>query len=137
MLEPPYDNHGSVTPVSGMRPVTPPTMTKTCSASENDSPAASSLPNESRHDSAARSPRSTMRPNSSSTAMTPTRPSSSPMAAMMKSVLANGTTPGLPSPRPVPVRPPVPKPNSDCTSWNPAPSGSANGSSQVSTRRCT
>ena len=69
--------------------------------------------------------------------MTPTRPSSSPIAAMMKSVLANGTVPGRPSPSPVPVSPPVPKPNSDWTSWKPFLSGSANGSSQVSTRRCT
>jgi hypothetical protein len=66
-------------------------MTKTCRQSENDSPAASSLPKESRTDSAVRRPRSTMRPKTSSTAMTPGEPSSSPMAAMMKSVLANGT----------------------------------------------
>src|SRR5207249_3738311 len=55
--EPPYDSHGVVMPVSGMRPETPPTMTKTCRPIENDRPPASSLPNESRTSSADRMPR--------------------------------------------------------------------------------
>ncbi len=47
----------------------------------------------------------------------PTRPSSSPSAAVMKSVEANGTMSGRPAPSPVPKMPPVPSPNSDWTSW--------------------
>ena len=39
--------NGSVTPVSGITFVTPPTMTNTCSANTAPSPAASSLENES------------------------------------------------------------------------------------------
>ncbi len=42
--------------------------------------------------------------------MTAVRPSSSPIAAMMKSDSAYGTRPGMPSPRPRPVRPPQAKP---------------------------
>ena len=50
---------GSVTPVSGMTRVTPPTMTKTCSAKTAVSPVASSLENESRASVAILKPRST------------------------------------------------------------------------------
>ena len=40
---PPYETNGSVTPVSGITRVTPPTMTNTCSASTEVRPAASSF----------------------------------------------------------------------------------------------
>ena len=50
-----------VRPVSGISLVTPPTTTKTCSASTMASPAASSLPNASRQIRAVRRPRSTIR----------------------------------------------------------------------------
>ena len=52
----------------------------------------------------------------------------------MKSVDASGTKSGRPAPRPVPKMPPVPSDSSDCTSWYPSLSGSANGCSQMSTR---
>ena len=50
--------NGSVTPVSGMSFVTPPTMTKTCSASTAVRPVASSLENESVASIAVLKPRS-------------------------------------------------------------------------------
>lgn len=78
------------------------------------SPAASSLPKLSRTASAVRMPRITNTQNSISTAESPIRPSSSPIAEMMKSVLANGTCDGRPLPSPVPARPPVASPDSDC-----------------------
>src|SRR6185437_2951670 len=46
--EPPCDRKGMVRPVSGISRVTPPTTTKHCSATENASPAARSLPKPSR-----------------------------------------------------------------------------------------
>ena len=49
--------NGSVTPVSGITRVTPPTITNTCSANTADSPAASSVENESRDIVAALKPR--------------------------------------------------------------------------------
>ncbi|SIL25513.1 Uncharacterised protein [Mycobacteroides abscessus subsp. abscessus] len=52
---------------------------------------------------------------SMSTPARPTKPSSSPTAAMMKSVEAAGTVPGWPLPSPVPKMPPVAKLNSDWT----------------------
>src|SRR5581483_11816832 len=58
-LDPPYARKGVVRPVSGMRRVTPPTITKTCSASETERPVASSLPKSSRQMIAVRRPRST------------------------------------------------------------------------------
>ena len=60
--EPPCAMNGVVRPVSGMSRVTPPMTTNTCSANENASPAASSLPKASRQVSAMRRPRSTMSP---------------------------------------------------------------------------
>ncbi len=58
--EPPYESHGVVTPVSGMRSETPPMMTKTCRPIEKAMPPASSLPNESRTSRAVRMPRRLM-----------------------------------------------------------------------------
>src|SRR5690606_2968846 len=58
--DPPADRNGVVSPVSGTRPLTPPRIAKICSPSVNDSPPASSLPNESRTVSAARRPRVTI-----------------------------------------------------------------------------
>ncbi len=52
-----------------------------------------------------------------STAANPIRPSSSPIAATMKSVFANGTCDGRPLPSPVPAIPPVARPKSDCEIW--------------------
>ena len=50
--------NGSVTPVSGMTFVTPPTITNTCSAKTAVSPTASSFENESRASVAILKPRS-------------------------------------------------------------------------------
>src|SRR5215472_2830141 len=88
--DPPSDRNGVVTPVSGIRPLTPPTITNTCRASTKDSPPTRSLENGSLTPSAARSPRWTSRPKISSRAMTPTRPSSSPKAVKMKSLCTSG-----------------------------------------------
>ena len=51
------------------------------------------------------------------TAIVPSRPSSSPIAAKMKSVVATGIRFGWPRPRPVPWKPPLPNANRLCTSW--------------------
>ena len=59
--DPPEDRNGMVRPVRGMTRVTPPTTTKHWSASENDRPAASSLPKPSRVPSEVRNPRWTSR----------------------------------------------------------------------------
>ena len=48
----------------------------------------------------------------------PVRPSSSPIAATMKSDSAKGTRSGLPSPKPRPIRPPQAMPNIASTGWN-------------------
>ena len=77
-------------PVSGIRRMTPPTMTNVCSAMTVVSPTASSLPKPSVRCSACGAPARTARTYSSSTAVTPNSPSSSPIAAKMKSVQANG-----------------------------------------------
>src|SRR5436305_4270818 len=115
--DPPYDKKGVVRPVNGINRVTPPTTTKTCSAIEKARPAPSSLPNESRTASAARKPRITSSAKIVRTAISPASPSSSPMVATMKSLLANGTMSGRPCPSPLPRIPPDAMPNIDCTSW--------------------
>ncbi len=51
--------NGSVTPVSGITRVTPPTITNTCSANTEARPTASSVENESRAISAVLNPRAT------------------------------------------------------------------------------
>ena len=94
--EPPADRNGVVSPVRGIRFVTPPTTMNTCSPITNASPHASSRPNTSRAASAVRSPRSTRIAYRSSSAIRPVSPSSSPTAEMMKSDLAYGTRSGVP-----------------------------------------
>ena len=59
------------------------------------------------------------------------------MAAKMKSVSDNGMRVGLPRLMPVPVTPPAENANWASTIWKPSPFGSAQGSSQMSTRSCT
>src|SRR5690606_14176414 len=86
--EPPAARNGAVSPVTGMIRVMPPTTTKTWKAKTNAIPEAKSLPNPSRTPIPARMPRSaTMRYRSRMTS-SPTKPSSSPSAAMMKPELA-------------------------------------------------
>ncbi len=88
--EPPWLMNGVVRPVSGSRRVTPPMIANTWRANTSDRPADSSLPNGSFELSAVRRPRATMSPYTRITAIRPTRPSSSPIAAVMKSLLARG-----------------------------------------------
>ena len=64
-------------------------------------------------------------------AVVPNRPSSSPMAAKMKSVSTTGMRSGLPRPRPVPPTPPHARANQLCTTWKPSPLTSVHGSSQI------
>ena len=83
-----------VSPVSGISLVTPPTTMNSWIAIVDASPAASSLPKLSRTAIAVRRPRMIRIVYSIRTAARPTSPSSSPTAAMMKSVDAAGTVPG-------------------------------------------
>src|SRR3954452_18966323 len=77
MIElPPYEMNGSVTPVSGITFVTPPTITNTCSASTDVRPAASSFPNPSPEIIAVLKPRRMKSRYDSSSAQAPNRPSS-------------------------------------------------------------
>src|SRR5262249_12744397 len=71
--EPPYDTNGSVTPVSGMTRVTPPTITNTCSAITEVSPAASSFQTGWRAGAAVLNPRPA---NTRSTPISPHAPTS-------------------------------------------------------------
>ncbi len=81
------------------------------------SPAANSFGNGRSAWTAMRKPAPTSSRNPMRIPTVPIRPSSSPMAANMKSVDAAGIFPGLPRPSPVPANPPVPNANSDCTIW--------------------
>jgi hypothetical protein len=120
-----------------MSPVTPPTMTKTCRQRENDRPGGQELaegvahrqrgPQAALHDQAEHEQD---RHDADEPELLADRRHDEVGARVRHRA-------GTPLTEPVPVRPPVPKPNSDCTSWKPAPSASSNGSSQMATRRCT
>ena len=72
-----------------------------------------------------------------SISVTPMRPSSSPITAMMKSVRLAGKKPSwlcVPSNRPLPLNPPEPSAVLDWMMFQPAPCGSRSGSNNVSTR---
>src|SRR4051794_15588910 len=73
---PPYEMNGSVTPVSGITFVTPPTITNTCSARTAVSPAASNLPKPSPEIIAVLKPRRMKSRYASSSAAAPNSPSS-------------------------------------------------------------
>ena len=94
-------------PVSGMIRVTPPMMTKLCTPTMIDSPVASSFSKGRSQRMAMRSPVPTMSRKAATTAAAPSRPSSSAMAAKMKSVAASGMRWGLPRPGPSPKIPPA------------------------------
>src|SRR6266511_311961 len=113
--EPPYDTNGSVTPVRGMRRVTPPRMTNVWMPMMLVRPAANSFGNGRSAWTAMRNPAATSSRNAIRIATVPSSPSSSPIAAQMKSVDAFGILSGLPSPRPVPAKPPDPNENRDWT----------------------
>src|SRR6266540_4143498 len=115
--EPPYETNGSVTPVRGMSRVTPPRMTNVWMPMMLVRPAANSFGNGRSACTAIRNPAATSSRNAIRIATVPSSPSSSPIAEKMKSVDAFGILSGLPSPRPVPAKPPDPNENSDWTIW--------------------
>src|SRR6185503_3855890 len=82
-----------------MMRVTPPTVTNASSATSVDRPTASSVEKPSGARSPTRSPLPTSTRIRSSTAVVPSNPSSSPIAAKMKSVAANGISPDDPAAR--------------------------------------
>jgi hypothetical protein len=92
-------------------------MMKVCRPMMAVRPAASSFSNGDSTRMAIRRPAPTMSRKPMSTATVPIRPSSSPMAAKMKSVETAGMRWGFPCPRLVPVRPPAAKANMACTVW--------------------
>ena len=112
-------------------------MMNDCTPISTVSPVASNRSNGTSVCSAMRKPAPIISRKASSTALAPTRPSSSPMAAKMKSVSDSGMRLGLPRLRPVPVTPPAENANCASTIWKPSPFGSAHGSSQMSTRSWT
>ena len=113
-------------PVRGIERVTPPTLISTCSAIHIRMPATRNEPNGSAARCMMRSPRHSSSTNSSSTTVTPTKPSSSPMMERMPSVWAAGTKKNFcrDTPRPRPVHPPEPRAMSIWSVWKPKPSGS-------------
>ena len=135
--DPPYEMNGSVTPVSGITRITPPTITKVWIPTIVVSPAANNFENGRSACTAMRSPLPTNSRNRMHTAMVPMRPDSSPMAENTKSVGALGIFCGLPSPSPVPANPPLPSAYIDCTIWNPVVRATDHGSIQAPTRSCT
>ena len=72
-------------------------------------PAARSLAKSDLATRAVRSDAPTSMRNAITMPTVPSSPSSSPMAAKMKSLEATGMSPGWPRPRPEPTRPPEPK----------------------------
>jgi len=71
------------------------------------------------------------------TAQVPTSPSSSPMAAKMKSVDTSGMRVGIPCPSPVPSTSPWAKAKRDWIIWYPPVSAWGQGSRQAWIRVCT
>ncbi len=104
--EPPWLMKGSVTPVSGKNLVTPPTMRKAWKQMEVVRPAAVKAAMSDLARAAVAKPRTAKSMKSSSTALAPKRPISSPMAEKMKSEATTGMSSGMPLPTPAPKRPP-------------------------------
>ncbi len=109
--------------MSGIRPITPPTLMSACVTIHAVTPPASSMPKRSGARSATRTPSTAITANSAITINAPRKPNSSPMIAKMKSVWASGKKPhlALPSPSPVPGKPPDAIPTSDCDSCQQSP----------------
>jgi len=101
------------------------------------SPTARSLSNSRSAVRAMRRPVPTINTKAMRTNDPPRRPSSSPIAAKMKSVSAAGINPGWPRPGPLPVTPPAASENQPWITWKPLPDGSSHGFSQIVTRVCT
>ena len=133
--EPPYDTNGSVTPVSGSRRITPAMMMNAWNPSRVVRPVASRRSKPLAVCWAMRRPAPIISRKAISTAVAPSRPSSSPMAAKIMSLSTTGIFSGTPRLSPVPKMPPSAKANSACSIWNPL--GLPHGSSQMSKRSCT
>ena len=101
---PPWLMKGSVTPVSGMRPMTPPAMRNACRAMEVVRPTAMKAARSERARAAVSRPRTASRTNRRMTAAAPRRPISSAMAEKMKSLSTTGIIVAIPWPMPVPMR---------------------------------
>ena len=114
--EPPWLMKGRVTPVSGMRRVTPPTMRNAWKEIAAVRPLAQNAARSDLARAAVVRPRTANNMNRNRTAAPPRRPISSPMAEKMKSDSTMGINVGMPLPIPVPTRPPSARENSDCTS---------------------
>ena len=97
---------GRVTPVSGTRRVTPPTMRNAWNEMEAVRPLAMKAARSDFARAATVRPRTANSMNSSRTAEPPSRPISSPMAEKMKSDSTTGMIVAMPRPMPTPTRPP-------------------------------
>ncbi len=118
----------------GRSRVTPPRMMKAWTPNRVVSPVASSFSNDPVWLRAMRRPLPTMRRKATRMAVVPSRPSSSPMTAKMKSFSASGML-LRPRPSPRPPMPPSAMANQPRRIWNPpGPSGSAHGLSHESMR---
>ena len=115
--EPPWLMKGRVTPVSGMRRVTPPTMRNAWNEMEAVRPVAENAARSLLARAAVVRPRTAKSMNKSSTPEAPRSPISSPMVAKMKSDSTTGMLSDMPRPMPMPTRPPSASEYSDCTSW--------------------
>ena len=115
--EPPWLMKGRVTPVSGMRRVTPPTIRNAWKEMEAVRPLAMKAVRSDFARAATVRPRTANSMNSSSTADAPSRPISSPIAEKMKSDSTTGMRVDMPRPMPTPTMPPSASEYSDCTSW--------------------
>ena len=124
--EPPYDTSGSGTPMTGSRPSTAPMLTSAWPMIQAVTPAVAIRTKGSSLRTASRKQAQASTANSASTASVPTRPSSSPMIAKMKSVCASGSQPHFSrlAPRPTPHQPPSARAYLPCIAWKQVSSGS-------------
>src|SRR6202034_356807 len=106
----PWDTRGNGTPVIGNTPITAPIFTTACPTIHTVIVADSSRLKLSGARRATRRPAKASPPYSAVTQRVPTRPSSSPMIAKMKSLVDSGSQPHFSrlAPRPTPKIPPEP-----------------------------
>src|SRR5262245_44035566 len=107
---------GETTPESGRTPNTPQVISTISDASREARPSDRKKPKCEEARSAARSARHTRKPKITSTAATPQKPHSSPIAGSTRSVLPAGIIAGSPQPGPEPQAPPVESAHSECAS---------------------
>ena len=115
--EPPWLMKGRVTPVSGIKRVTPPTIKKAWKLIAAVRPVALKAARSDLARAAVVRPRTAKSINRMSTAPPPSRPISSPMAEKIKSDSTTGMLFAMPLPIPTPTRPPSASEKSDCTIW--------------------